>query len=132
MPWLTTLVKKVACGMSSLSRCGMFSWPSGMKVSSSRAPPPKVTTTALRFFGSGHGAQGGGTEEGGGRAGAGRGAQEVPAAQGNRLRDFVGIAALQVGEAHILPKRLELYDTANGVAGFSGELGRPSAECANR
>ena len=29
----------------------MFSWPSGAKVSSSRAPPPKVTATGLRFLG---------------------------------------------------------------------------------
>ena len=28
----------------------MFSCPSGMNVSSSRAPPPNVTTTALRFL----------------------------------------------------------------------------------
>src|SRR5436305_1040459 len=47
MPRLTTCEKNVACGINSLSRWGMFSCPSGMKVSSSRAPPPNVTTTAL-------------------------------------------------------------------------------------
>src|SRR5207302_2550698 len=31
-------------------RRGIFSCPSGAKVSWSRAPPPKVTTTTFRFF----------------------------------------------------------------------------------
>src|SRR5437870_4366264 len=49
MPRFTTLVKKVACGTSSCKRWGMFSWPSGINVSSSRQPPPNVTTTTLRL-----------------------------------------------------------------------------------
>src|ERR1039458_3399111 len=36
--------------MSSLSRCGMFSCPSGANVSWSRAPPPNVITTTLCFL----------------------------------------------------------------------------------
>src|SRR6476661_6334885 len=36
--------------MSSRIRCGMFSWPSGAKVSWSRAPPPKVITTTFLFL----------------------------------------------------------------------------------
>src|SRR6266545_1213559 len=46
MPRLTTWEKNVACGIKSFNRWGIFSCPSGIKVSSSRAPPPKVTTTA--------------------------------------------------------------------------------------
>jgi len=36
--------------MSSRIRCGMFSCPSGAKVSWSRAPPPKVMTTTFRLL----------------------------------------------------------------------------------
>src|SRR5947209_6176363 len=50
MPRFTTCEKNVACGINSWSRCGMFSCPSGRNVSSSRAPPPNVTTTTLRGF----------------------------------------------------------------------------------
>src|ERR1700691_6242134 len=45
-----TWVKKLACGANSWIKCGIFSCPSGAKVSWSRAPPPKVITMIFRFF----------------------------------------------------------------------------------